>query len=409
MRNYTEEEINVFLNQYNYDVRESHDARWIDQKCTMDVVSLVADCILQFVGTDRTRTFTVSDIWHSKYTVENVQQIFSKPNPDEKADNEYDKYFGQPIKLLGYSKILKCETVNKRNYFTISNYELLEYLSIRERNAFLFLCCYIEKVLKDSGIFGIFSDFLYHPNDTTFLQVKKGFSTFTISNTPINGETECNRIFIKVLNPLACKYKTYGTYRGRLSKDIITFDMIAYNQRNWRDLYSEKPKNMTRAEYEKTLPEQSDDNMTIYRINKAKRFIRSYNDKYRNGKTELYDKNHIGDLASQMHHIFPVSYYPEIADFYENLIALTPTQHFSYAHPQNNTKYVDSLYQYHCLIAKCGSIRENIVNTQLPTIYHFDDFIFVLNTGLETDEFDEVPDMDFNLIMRKLDYIYDLS
>ena len=47
-------------------------------------------------------------------------------------------------------------------------------------------------------------------------------------------------IFTKVLNPLACKYKKHGTVRGYLSKDIITQDMILYNQKNWRDISSEK-------------------------------------------------------------------------------------------------------------------------------------------------------------------------
>ena len=109
MKGFTDSQINEFLNQFDYDVRKSHDARWIDQKCTMDVVSLIADCILRFVSIDKSKEFTVNDIWHSPYTVENVQQIFAKPNPNEKADNEYDKYFGQPIKLLGYSRILNCD------------------------------------------------------------------------------------------------------------------------------------------------------------------------------------------------------------------------------------------------------------------------------------------------------------
>lgn len=409
MRNYTETEIFDFLNLYDYDVRKSHDARWIDQKCTMDVLSLIADCVLNFISLDPNKEFTVSDIWHSVYTVENVQQIFAKPNPNEKAENEYDKYFGQPMKLLGYSKILNCDVRSGRNYYTVNNYDLLEFISMRERNAFIFLCCYIEKVLTDSGIFSLFEEFYNNPTNDTFFDVKKGFSSFTIRNTPINGEVECNRIFIKVLNPLACKRRTNGTVKGRLSKDIITLDMIAYNQRNWRDLYSEKPKDMTRVEYEKTLPAQEEDKMTTYKINKAKQFLRTFNDRYRNGRTELPEKNHMQDLASQMHHIFPVSYYPEIADYIENLIALTPTQHFTYAHPNNNTQYVDRMYQYFCLIAKTGNIKDNLSNQEQPTIYSFDDFVFVLNTGLETEEFSTVPSMDFDKIIQLIDIIYDAA
>lgn len=406
MINITETEIKNFLDQYDYDIRKSHDARWIDQKCTMDVVSLIADCILHFIENDINKEFTVNDIWHNKYTVENVQEIFAKPNPDEKASNEYDKYFGQPMKLLGYSRILNCNVRNGRNYYKINNLALLEYISIKERNAFKFLCLYIEKVLTDSGIYNLFDTFYKYPNDDNYLKAKDGFSEFTIRYTPINGKVECNRIFIKILNPLSCKYKTLGTQKGRLSKDIITYDMIAYNQRNWRDLYSQKPKDMTRVEYEKTLPIQCVDRMTTYKINKAKYTIRKYNDKYRNGKTELEQQNHTKDLASQIHHIFPVSYYPEISDYCENLIALTPTQHYIYAHPNNNTKYVDKIYQYYCLIAKIGNIKENILDKNTPTIYSFEDLCYVLNIGLETDEFNDIEYLNFNKMLIKIDQFY---
>lgn len=102
-----------FLNQYDYDVRKTGDARWIDQKCTYDVVSIIADCINEYVDTTQVEEFTVADIWHSNYARENVAAIFSKPDPELKSGNEYDKYFGQPIKLLGYSKILKVRKEKK--------------------------------------------------------------------------------------------------------------------------------------------------------------------------------------------------------------------------------------------------------------------------------------------------------
>ncbi|WMJ85381.1 restriction endonuclease [Anaerocolumna sp. MB42-C2] len=400
----SEELIRNFLNQYDYDIRKSHDARWIDQKCTMDVISLIADCILEHTKSDLDKEFAVGDIWHSPYTIENVQEIFRKPNPEHAAQNEYDKWFGQPIKLLGYSKILNCDTRSGRNYYTVGNREVLEYISIRERNAFLFLYLYIEKVLRDSGIYYLFDVFFHTPNKNTFLSMKKGFSDFTIKYTPINGEVECNRIFIKVLNPLACKYRKFGTVKGSISKDIITQDMLMYNQKNWRDLYSEKPKEKTREEYEATL--KPDNKMADYKIQKAKKIVRQYNDTYRDGKSEVYEERHMVDLASQIHHIFPVSEHPEIADYLENLIALTPTQHFVYAHPENNTKYINKEYQYQCLIAKAGTIKENLTDEKVNPIYNFEDFMKILNTGLNTDKFNDIELLDFNAVLQTIDYFY---
>lgn len=56
----------------------------------------------------------------------------------------------------------------------------------------------------------------------SFKGLKDAHTSFAIQNTPINGATESGRIFAKVLNPLACKYKKCGKERGHLSKSIIT-------------------------------------------------------------------------------------------------------------------------------------------------------------------------------------------
>lgn len=147
--------IQKFLDEHDYDIRKTHNGRWIDQKCTMDVVCLVSDCIVEYTSNREDKRFTVNDIWYSDYTVENVQQIFSKPNPTQKASNEYDKYFGQPIKLLDAAGVIHGEKSGRGYTYSIVNQELLEYISFRERNSFNFLCLYIEKVLKDSGLYRI--------------------------------------------------------------------------------------------------------------------------------------------------------------------------------------------------------------------------------------------------------------
>lgn len=399
--------IQQFLNEHDYDIRKTHNGRWIDQKCTMDVLCLVSDCIVEYIRNKPDKTFTVNDIWYNEYTVENVQQIFSKPDPTQKASNEYDKYFGQPIKLLDVAGIIHGEKSGHGYTYSIVNQELLEYISFRERNSYNFLCLYIEKVLKDSGIYRMFEYFFRLQDKNSFKELKDAYTNFTINNTPINGATECGRIFTKVLNPLACKYKKCGTERGHLSKDIITQDMIMYNQRNWRDILSEKPKDMTRADYEVTLPKLDDDYMTTYRINRAKKNLRRFNDLYRESKTELFDERHIMDIATQIHHIFPVNEFPVIADYLENLIALTPTQHFLYAHPNNNTQYIDRMYQYLCLVAKTGTIRDNLLGKrEEPIIYDFYLYQIVLNTGLGTEEFFDIQEMDFDGLLNRIEKFY---
>ena len=59
--------IQKFLDEHDYDIRKTHNGRWIDQKCTMDVVCLVSDCIVEYTSNREDKRFTVNDIWYSDY------------------------------------------------------------------------------------------------------------------------------------------------------------------------------------------------------------------------------------------------------------------------------------------------------------------------------------------------------
>lgn len=395
-----------FLNKHNYDIRVSGDARWIDQKCTFDVVSIIADCICEYVDGAEEREFTVSDIWHSEYTRENVIEIFSKPDPALEAGNEYDKYFGQPIKLLGYSKVLSVRKNRNRYFYSINNREILEKIALRPMDALNFLYEYISKVLEDSGILDIFNDFFNEQTKESYKNVRDMFIDFTIRNTKINGKTECGRIFTKVINPLAFKLRKKGTERGRLSNYVIKLNDLQYNRSNWRDELSGKEKGLTRLDYERNNQINTQARaLAKYAVNKAKKAIRNYNDKFYESKSEVIQQSE-KLAATQAHHIFPQSDYPDIADYIENLIMLTPNQHYSMAHPNNNTQYIDKDFQYICLISKSHRIFEDLTSKNINKIYNFDDYKYVLNTGLETDEFTSVEYLDFASIINKIDYFY---
>lgn len=395
-----EDIIQEFLSTYDYDIRKNNNGRWIDQKCTMDVLSVVADCILEFLGEDLEKEFTAKDIWFSKYTTENVQNIFNKPDPTSKAKNEYDKWFGQPLKLLGNSKVLIEEKRGNKNYYILNNYEILKYIASRDRFAHKFLVMYITKVLKDSGLYGVFEEFFEHQNKKYYQKLRDEFFEFIKSNTAINGDLESGRIFTKVLNPLAYELKKKGTVKGHISKNNITLDMIMYNRPNWRDINSNKPKETTRVEHAKNNPDLEYDNMSKYKINKAKKELRKYNEKYRNGLSEMSGSVDEFEKATHMHHIFTAAEYPEIADYIENLIALTPTQHFNHAHIDGKTTEINYDYQKLCIIEKIGKIKENIENESVPTIYSFKELCYVLNRGFRTYAFYDVEDLDFDKLIE---------
>ncbi|WRF19902.1 restriction endonuclease [Helicobacter pylori] len=376
-----EQQIIDFLKLRNYDIRKTQNARWIDQKCTPDVLSIVADCILEFTQYNIEKSFSIRDIWDSHYTNENVKMIFSKPDLNSDFSmHEYDKFFSQPIKLLSYSGILFETKTGNRNIYTIQNIELLEYLMQRETNALKFLILYIQKVLMDSGIDPIFDNFLQKQDTESFKQLKDGFTHFTINNTAINNATECFRIFTKIINPLAFYYGKKGTRKGYLSNTIITKDELNYNRINWRDIG--KDKNTTRQEYD--LINSRGIANSNYLISKAKKVVKRYNDRFNNSLSEVKQEKEESQ-ATQIHHIFPIQDFPIIANYIENLIAPTPNQHFIYAHPNNQTRLIDKDFQYICLLAKTTTILNDTQG-----VYDWNDYIVVLNTGLKTTIFSQV-------------------
>ena len=74
--------INSFLSQFDLDVRKSGDARFMDQKCTPDVVCFIADCLINL---DPKGEFTVQDVWDMQYFIKNASAIFGKPSPKNKT------------------------------------------------------------------------------------------------------------------------------------------------------------------------------------------------------------------------------------------------------------------------------------------------------------------------------------
>ncbi|WRE75763.1 restriction endonuclease [Helicobacter pylori] len=390
-----EQQIIDFLKIRNYDIRKTQNARWIDQKCTPDVLSLVADCILEFTQYNIEKSFSIRDIWDSPYTNENVKMIFSKPDLNSDFSmHEYDKFFSQPIKLLAYSGILFETKTGNRNIYTIQNIELLEYLMQRETNALKFLILYIQKVLMDSGIDPIFDNFLQKQDTESFKQLKDGFTHFTINNTAIKNTTECFRIFTKIINPLAFYYGKKGTRKGYLSNTIITKDELNYNRINWRDIG--KDKNTTRQEYD--LINSKGIANSNYLISKAKKVVKRYNDRFNNSLSEVKQEKEESQ-ATQIHHIFPIQDFPIIANYIENLIALTPNQHFIYAHPNNQTRLIDKDFQYVCLLAKTNTILNDTQG-----VYDWKHYIFVLNMGLKTTIFSQVNN-EWELL-RAIDTFY---
>lgn len=376
-----EKRVGDFLEMHDYDVRKSHNARFTDQKCIPDVVCAVAECIMEFIKQDRTTVFTKNDIWHSRFANDLLADCFSKPDTENATTcSEYDKFFAQPMKMLAAAGILSERKENNANIYQVIEYDILSYISLREKNALVFLDKYLTKVMQDSGCM-VFFDIFFEKQDKGSLDTLcDKLTTLYKNHTPVHGDYEPSRIFNKIINIMAFRRKMRGRVRGSLSQFPLTIDEIRYNRINWRD--SEKPKRISRQEYIQHVESSVHGCSGYYEraVNQAKKFVRDL---------EQYSEVHHypSYIATEAHHIFMKSEFPGLADMPENIIALTGTEHYSYAHPQRNTQRTDPNYQMVCLISKLDSIERNFQEGNDD--YSLADFTKVLNVGLGTEDFKE--------------------
>jgi hypothetical protein len=45
--------LDKFLSKNDYDIRKRKNARWIDQKCTPDVLSIVSESIIEYISNNK--------------------------------------------------------------------------------------------------------------------------------------------------------------------------------------------------------------------------------------------------------------------------------------------------------------------------------------------------------------------
>lgn len=386
--------INEYLSLFDFDIRKTHDARYVDQKCTPDIVCFMADCVMNMVATKP--VFVINDMWDTQYFIQNSRVIFNKPwANDKKAYNEYNKVLSQPLKLLAYARILNVETLGGSLTFSVANADLLDYIARKDRNAYNFLYCYFMKVMTDSGFIKYFEEYAKESCDNPKAakeEIYERYFRLINGNTPSHSRKDIRRMFHKVFNVYAAEHHLHGS-NGK----ITYYSDLMYNKKNWRDL--DKDKTVTRQAAMAPEKIEKQEAINAYYVQKAIALIRKIhtvsevNDSWSNGE------------ATQVHHIFPKSQFPQIAHYVENLILLTATQHNTKAHPNNKTQQVNRDYQLVCLLAKADSIEHSLLRHG-DKYYRKESFIFVINTGLSSDLSIR---LSFNEIKNKLVQIYNAA
>ncbi len=394
---------NFFSNKDMSTRKKGNNPRFIDQKCTPDVISFIADCIINL---DK-ETFDRNDLWKSSYFAKNATLIFGKPSPkNENVANEYDKFISQPLDLLAYAELIEKEKIGIKNHYRVINYEMLEFIALKDMNALVFLHSYLSKILKDSGFYKYIENFLKAQDKDSFIMLKEKFIKFLVATYNLGvrgssngGEVEARRIFSKVVNVFSFFNSSKGSIKGNLSKRIILYTDLVYNRTNFRDI--DKLKNVARKE-KKGTPFKTAYKYNEFLINKAKQWIKKHHP-----LSEIKDNLYANGKTDSVHHIFPKSDFPEISAYIENLIALTSGQHLTNAHPNGKTNKISVPYQMLCLKTKSKDIEKDIKNGVIGYSKH--NFIFVLNTGFQN-KISGIPlKATFKEINNYIDLYYKIS
>lgn len=392
-------DIDNFLNQYNdFDIRQNHNARYVDQKCTPDIVCFIADCIIS--TSCAKKVFSVNDLWGEPYFINNCRVIFGKPSPsDPSARNEYNKVLCQPLKLLAYAHVLNVTYYGKQLYFCVNDQKVLEYISTKERNAYDFMLKFFMRVANDSGITRFFNTYKATCGADARAAKKtiyEKYHRFISANTPSHSKTDVDRIFHKVFN----LYAFSNMLPGSNGKILNWYDLM-YNRVNWRDK-DKKKKSLTRSQAVKAEIKEMNQNFYIeYQVNKAIRKVRQI----QGDISEVSDELSQG-IATEVHHIFPKSKFPELASYFENLILLTSSQHRQKAHPRSNFQLIDKDFQIVCLMAKSHTVEKHIEENG-ESFYSKKSFVYVVNTGTATNELNELA--TFDMIRRFILEYYNLG
>ena len=374
----TSDEIINYISKIDLDLKtRGGNPRYFDQKVQPDIVEIISECILDF--SKKKHFFTIKDIWDNKFSEDLVYEYFKKPKAsDKKAANEFDKFFSQPICFLTFFAILHREKKGNKYYHTILKPDILEYIASDQRKALNFINICLICFIKSNQLKSAFDKFFNEQDKESYFLLRESFYEFTYNNTNINrsNKHEPGRIFTPIINALAFKQNKKGSQKGRISKDVIYLGDLIYARPNWKDILDGKPGELTRESWTEKKLNNIDEQLSLSSSERSSKkvIVKKY------GNTSEYSGS---DGALDTHHIFPRSFNFDLCHYKENLIRITPDEHYIKAHPNRNTQIIDKPFQVELLKAKLKSVETSLKNGE--DFYDLKFFIDMLKKGFKID------------------------
>lgn len=364
-----------------------------EQKTTPDLIWCVALVLLDLTKDDHNMVFGDRDIRASKIFNEFMQDYFTKA-PQSEAENEYNKVSSYQLGLLEYAGVI--ERVDERpKRFKVIHRNILDQLALNDLSSAKFLAEYTEKLVRDNGLWSYFESYQNNPNQYNYDVFKEAYWQWAKVNTGVRTDNHDHsfRVFNKIFNVLCYKFRIPGQLDSYITDGVCPYNFLIYNRDNFRD--KDMPAGMTRREYADTVLSGIDtDGVVGTLLKKAKEAISR---KYGDSEVKELEYGYLSNKGVHVHHILPVHAYQEYSLVRENLIALTPGQHLSDAHPMGNTRRIDVRYQAVCLLHKLKNIQSSIAAGE--DFYEPSRFVEVVNTCYDLD-FDK--DVDLNELIPEI-------
>lgn len=358
-----------------------------EQKTTPDLIWCVALVLVDITKHDNSLVFNDrDDVRASKLFNELMQDYFTKA-PQSEAEDEYNKVSSYQLGLFEYAGII--ERVGERPVrYQIKRRDILEALAVNDLSASKFLTEYTEKFIRDNGLWAYFEKYLGNPTQQRYIEFKERYWEWAKHNTGVrtNNPQHSYRVFNKIFNVLCYKYRVPGQYGSNVKDGVCPYNYLIYNRKNFRD--KDMPTGMTRREYTDTVLSEIDNEGVVQTLlKKAKEAVAR---KYGDSEVQEPEYGYLPEKGVHVHHILPAHAYQEFSLVRENLIALTPGQHLSDAHPKGNTRLVSRHYQAICLLQKYRNIKKSLDANE--DFYEPSRFVEVVNTCYELSL---NPDNDF--------------
>jgi len=374
----SDNEVQSLLKNQNLKLtKQNSNPRPFDQKVTMDNLNTVSYLIDLITKEDQLQNFTTTYIWKHRLSDEHVQMYGKGSVFDKSKKGEWNKFFPQPMNFLTYFGVLSRDESNRPYIYKIKNRELLEFIKSQPNRSLKFLIFATKEFVKQNDLGNILNSFFQYETESEYSKLRDNLENFIKNNTKINNKYEPSRIYNKIINHIAYDIGKRGNFKGGMSDDIIQLEEIQYNQKNWADIISGKPKNVSRSDYKKqyyaNLSEEEGIDVSE-RIAKRNIVIKHGFVSEFSGKTN----------ANETHHIFMKSEFPTLRFLHENLIRITAGEHLEYAHPLGNRRKVDPVFQLKLLLSKLKSIETD------HEFYDLRTFIKVLNTGYNQNLSEEI-------------------